>query len=142
MRLQLTPNPDALNRIVTETLAELIPAYGEKNTECNALKKVVADLNSKIKQVIKDEAKENTAIEIDGWKCTLTVTDEAQVNEDKLVEVLKKYDIPAVKTKEYVDADALEKLTYAGKLSEEVMLAIERCTTTTKKEVLRCTKAK
>ena len=34
------------------TLEELIPQYGEQNTQCNALKKVVADLNAKIKKAL------------------------------------------------------------------------------------------
>ena len=43
------------------TLNELILEYGPLNTECNTLKKTVADLNSKIKLAIHDAKKETRA---------------------------------------------------------------------------------
>ena len=86
-----------------QTLNELIPLYGEKNTECNALKKVVADLNSKIKSEIKRVKKENSDIEIDGWKCSLTVSGTEEFNEDRLIEFCKANKVNVIKKKEYVD---------------------------------------
>lgn len=125
-----------------KTLNELIPLYGEQNTQCNALKKVVTDLNGKIKTAIKEAHQENKDIVIEGWKCSLTVTEEPKMNEDKLLEVLKAHKIKAIKTKEYVDFDDLEKLIYAGKIDKEVLLEIDSCNEATKKETLRCTKVK
>ena len=101
------------------TLEQLIPMYGEQNTQCNALKKVVADLNTKIKNAIKTEDKANQDIVVDGWKCSLTVTEETKINEDKLLEVLKKYKVPVIKTQEYIDSDELERLIYKGEVRSE-----------------------
>lgn len=124
------------------TLAELIPLYGEQNTACNALKKVVSDLNSKIKTAIHDIQKENTDIEIEGWKCSLTVTEEATFNEDRLIEFAKKHKLKIVKTKEYIDEDALERLIYNGQISKELLIEMDKCKDVKTKETLRCVKLK
>lgn len=125
----------------TVTLEELIPAYGEQNTTCNALKKVVADLNTKVKAAIHSVNKENEDIIIDGWKCSLTVSEDSTLNEERVLEVAKKYKLKTiVKTKEYIDFDELEKLLYAGNVSKDILLELDACKDVTKKETLRCTK--
>ena len=124
------------------TLEELVPQYGEQNTQCNALKKVVADLNTKIKEVIHKSKQENKDIEINGWKCSLTVEDKKEMNEDRLLEFCKKHKLDCIKTKEYVDGDALEKLIYAGKISEKLIIEMDKCNDVKTKETLRCVKMK
>lgn len=124
------------------TLNELIPEYGQKNTECNALKKVVADLNSKIKLAVHEAKKENEDIIIDGWNCNLSVKEDTVLNEDRLLELAKKHKIDIIRTKEYIDFDALEKLIYKGDISKKVLLEMDSCKDSTTKETLRVTKAK
>lgn len=123
-------------------LDELITQYGEQNTQCNALKKVVADLNAKLKTAIKSLNQQNKDIEVNGWKCSLSVTEEKVMNEDRLLEFCKANKIKCIKTKEYVDADALEKLIYSGKISEELIIEMDKCNDVKTKETLRCSKAK
>jgi len=125
-----------------ETLKELIPVYGEQNTQCNALKKVVADLNTKIKEAIHKAKQENKDIEIEGWKCSLTVEEKKEMNEDKLLDFAKKHNLDVVRTKEYVDADLLEKLIYSGKLSTKLIAEMDKCNEVKIRETLRCTKIK
>ena len=124
------------------TLEELVPLYGEKNTECNALKKEVAELNSELKTAIKDAKQQNKDIKIGGWKCTLSVSEDVKINEDRLLLVLKTYEVPAVRTREYIDFDELERLIYAGSVSQDVLLEMDACNEKTTKDVLRCTKLK
>lgn len=124
------------------SLNDLIPLYGEKNTECNALKKVVTDLNAKIKSEIKRVKKENSDIIIDGWKCSLTISETYEFNEERLIEFCKANKISVVKKKEYVDFDALEKLIYSGKIPEEVIIEMDKCRDLKTKETLRCSKSK
>lgn len=124
------------------TLEELIPQYGEQNTQCNALKKVVADLNAKIKKAIHDAKQENKDIEIEGWKCSLTVEDKKTLNEDKLLEFAKKHNLDVIRTKEYVDPDLLEKLIYSGKLSNKLVAEMDKCNDIKVSETLRCTRVK
>lgn len=131
-----------LNESSSVTLAELIPLYGKQNTECNALKKTVAELNTKLKECIKKNNQSNKDIVIDGWKCSLTIEDKKVMNEDRLLEFCKKHKLDCIKTKEYVDSDELEKLMYAGKLSQKVIVEMDKCNDIQTKETLRCTKVK
>lgn len=131
-----------LNESSSVTLAELIPLYGKQNTECNALKKTVAELNTKLKECIKKNNQSNKDIVIDGWKCSLTIEDKKVMNEDRLLEFCKKHKLDCIKTKEYVDSDELEKLMYAGKLSQKVIVEMDKCNDVQPKETLRCTKVK
>ena len=125
-----------------QTLEELIPLYGEQNTACNALKKKVAELNTKIKTAIHEAKKENKDIEIEGWKCSLTVADASEFNEERLIEFCKQNKINVVKKREYVDMDALEKLIYNDKISKDVLIEMDKCKDTKTKETLRCVKLK
>lgn len=125
-----------------ETLEELIPKYGEQNTQCNALKKVVADLNARIKESIHNAKKENTDVVVSGWVCHLTVCDNSTLNEERLIEFAKKHQLDIVRTKECIDFDALESLIYKGKISDELLLEMDKCKDPATKEILRITKAK
>lgn len=141
---------DTAEEVKTETfestgdnyLNQLIANYGEQNSQLNSLKKTVADMNNELKTAIRISGYQNQSIVADGWKCKLSVTDDIVVNEEKLIEVLKAHNIDAIKVEEHVDSDALEKLVYADKLSEDILLEIDRCNTTVKKEKLTCTKVK
>ncbi len=124
------------------TLEELVPLYGEKNTKFNALKKEVAELNSELKTAIKNANQQNKDIKIGGWKCTLSVSEDVKVNEDRLLEVLKTHGVDVIRTREYIDFDALERLIYAGSVSQDVLLEMDACNEKTLKDVLRCTKLK
>jgi len=126
----------------TQTLEELIPIYGEQNTQCNALKKVVADLNSKIKKAIHEAKKENKDIVVEGWNCKLSVDDDPVMNEARLIEFAKKHKIDIIRIKEYIDFDALEKLIYGGDIPKEILLEMDSCKDANSKETLRVTKAK
>ncbi len=129
-------------KIETETLEDLVPLYGWKNSECNALKKLVAELNDKVKTAIKAVKQENKDIIIDGWKCSLTVSEVDKMNEDKLLEVCHTFNIPVIKQKEYVDFDELERLMYSNKIDQEAVLAMDACNEKSARETLRCTKVK
>lgn len=134
----------ARRKVVEEQpkLEDLIPLYGEQNIQCNALKKVVADLNSKIKEAIHSAGKENKDIMVGDWKCSLSVTDNSSMNEERLLEFVKAHNIDVVRTKEYVDSDALESLIYNGKIPEEILLEMDKCKDPAVKETLRVSKIK
>ena len=124
-------------------LFSLIPVYGDKNAQCNALKKEVSDLNNKIKlDMIQLNYLNDGGHVVDGWKCSLTTSDVSTMNEDQLIEVAKKNNINIVRTKECIDFDALESLIYEGKIPQDVLLEIEACKEVTLRETLRVTKVK
>lgn len=123
-------------------LEELIIEYGSQNAACNDLKKYVSELNSKVKSAIHEAEKVNQDIIVDGWKCTLSVSDTSTMNEARLIEFAKKHGLDIVRTKECIDFDALESLIYKGELSRDLILELDCCKDVSKKEVLRCTKMK
>ena len=125
-----------------QTLEELIPLYGEQNTQCNALKKAVSELNTKIKLAVHEAQKENEDVIVSGWKCKLSVDDNSTMNEARLLDVAKKHGIDIIRTKEYIDFDALEKLIYKGDISKEALLEIDSCKDAGTKETLRVVKIK
>lgn len=124
------------------TLEELIPLYGQQNTECNALTKQVKELNGKLKEAIKEQSKENQDIVVEGWKCKLTVEYKSDMNEERLLEFVKKNNIPVVKQKEYIDFDMLEDLIYKEQVPKDVVLEMNSCMDKNIKEVLRISKVK
>lgn len=124
------------------SLNDLIERYGEQNAECNALKKEVATLNSKLKETIKEYDKANEDIITDGWKCKLSITEDPVVNEPKLIQLAKDMNLDIVRTKEYIDFDALEKLIYTGSIPNDILLKIDECNEPKSKETLRVTKLK
>ena len=124
------------------TIEELVPLYGEQNTQCNALKKVVSDLNSKLKNAIKKAKQENKDIEVDGWKCSLSITENSDMNEERLLEFAKTHKLKIIKTKEYIDFDELERLIYAGKIPNDILVEMESCKDSSVRETLRINKLK
>lgn len=127
-----------------KTLTELITEYGIKNTECNALKKEVSNLNTNIKTIILNDKQENIDIDAGEWTCKLSVTASEDLNEDKVIEILKRYQIDGViKTKEYLDSDAFEKMIYAGQIDKEILAEINsKCKEVKTKETLYVKKSK
>ena len=127
-----------------KTLDELIPEYGEKNAQCNALKKEVTALNKNIKEVITEAKRTNEDIVSNGWICKLDVTEDSDLDEEKVLALLKKNKIKeVVKRKEYVDFDALEKLMYSGKLDNELIAEIHNtCMKPKVRETLYCKRVK
>lgn len=122
-------------------LENLIIEYGSKNIQCNALKKEVSTLNANLKDMILKANKENSDIEAGDWTCKLVVSQSEDLDEEKVIELLKQYNYPqideVVKTKEYLDFDALEKLIYAGDVDTDILADINsRCKTVKNRETL------
>ena len=114
-------------------LETLVNSYGEHNYEKNALKKVCDTENAEIKEIMtKENLKEFST---DTYTAKISVTEDDVMNEDAMLKVLKKdwskkygsMECPYIKTKEYVDMDVLESVMYAGELSKETMLELDKC---------------
>jgi len=125
-----------------QTLEEMIPIYGEINSQCNELTKRVNTLKADIKKAIKTAGKANKDIVIGGWKCSLAITDASDFNEARLIEFCKQNNIDVVRTKEYIDGAELERLMFNGSISKDIMLEMDKCKDKKEKETLRCVKAR
>lgn len=107
------------------TLEELIPAYGENNSELNSYKKICADENAQIKELMaKEKLKEKT---VDGWTASVRIKTTESFNEEKLLNIAKQLGLnDIIKTKEYVDTDVMEELIYNGTITQDMLLEIAK----------------
>lgn len=98
-------------------IASIIDSYGKNKDEEKGLKKYI-DEESKL---IKDYFSKNNLESFESEKYTAIVlnTTKTSLNDDLAIEILKANLKPeelktVIKTKEYIDEDALEKLSYNG----------------------------
>lgn len=126
-----------------KSLDELIPSYGEHKAAYDELDKIVKAENAEIKKLMNNKAGTKTA---GGYTISITVADIESVDEEKMCEKLT--DFPEahacgiIKTKEYVDADALETAIYKGLLPKEALAAIDSCRSSKPRVTLKVSKAK
>lgn len=124
-------------------LDSLIPQYFTVNSELTVIKNHRDKINTDIKDIMRDYVLPNYIA--DGYKATLSISDTVTMDEDILLDILHKHPTIAffcVKTKEYVDFDALESLIYKGEIGEDILLEMDKAKKTTTKETLRVTKVK
>ena len=107
-------------------LNALIDNYGIKKEELDLLKKDTDKLNTEIKQLMKEN--ELTDYSTKNYKAIYEIRKSESLDEDQVIEILKANGVKnVVKTKEYVDEDALEQAIYNGKLDQNVLKAINEC---------------
>lgn len=135
-RQKLNSEPENLEL----TLEDLVSLYGRENEQLKEQDKIVKELNSDIKQKLHEQdIKELTA---NGWKVSLVEQDRSTMNEDRLLDIAHQNGLDVVKTKEYIDYDALESLIYNGKVPQDVIQKIGDCKEVKIIETLRITKVK
>ena len=121
-----------------EKLQELIPHYQLNKSEMDSYKKVVDKDSKEIKMIMLES--QLPEFIVGDIKATCSVSEREDFIEEALIEKLKEMNVKnVIKTKEYVDMDALENAIYNGELN-----AAELASCQTKKEVvtLRVTKIK
>lgn len=124
-----------------QTLDELIPQYAFNKGELDSYTKICKDENEKIKAHL--IALGENEYSVGGYTVKRIVATKESMNEAKLLEVLRQNGIDEViKTKEYVDMDALEAYLYNNTPSVELARQLEGCRTTTETVQLRLSKTK
>ena len=98
-------------------LSKTIDEYKESKDRENALKKANNALSENIKSYMHEH--DMSSADSDKYTATLTKTDKESLNEDLAIEIIKEnlggaLLASVIKTKEYIDEDALEKLVYNG----------------------------
>lgn len=122
-------------------LDKLIPQYAMNKTEADAYKKLCDKENAQIKALMADL--DNPVYETGGYKATYSVSTRESMNEDKLLEIAHIYGISEiVKTKEYIDFDILEDAIYKGRISEDVLMEMNKAREVKEVVTLRVTKIK
>lgn len=98
-------------------LSMTIDKYKESKDKENSLKKINNELSENIKSYMHEH--NMTTANTDNYTATLSRKDGESLNEDLAIEIIKENLGGAllssvIKTKEYIDEDALEKLVYNG----------------------------
>ena len=110
-------------------LAEAIDRYAQNKSEKDKYDKLCKPDNDFIKSTM-IEAK-YTDFESDYNVAKVTAVDKGYTDEAKLINVIHSFNIPnslgIIKTKEYIDEDALESAIYNGEIPQEVMNEIVKC---------------
>ena len=129
-----------------QTLDQLIPQFGEKNETVKSLKKELDSIGTTIKEIMRDGIDKYPAGD---FIATYVVKVSNGMDEEYLLsqlqsEKLRKTadSLGLIKTKEYVDMDALENAIYHGKLDEETLDIIRSAQTTKEIPTLTVKKVK
>lgn len=123
-------------------LGELIEIYGLNKTEYDSYKELCDKENKEIKELMSSENLKN--YESENYKVSYSVSERTSFDEDKMIAVIKSYNLPdtlgLIKTREYIDEDALEASIYSGLIPDDVLEKIKGCMTTKEVETVRLTK--
>ena len=126
---------------MNEELEILIPQYAMNKSELDGYKKICDNENARIKELMLQL--ELNEAEAGGYVAKRTVSKRESMNEEMLLEIAHQYGIPEiVKTKEYIDFDALENAIYNGHISKEVLEVIGTARETKEVITLKVTKVK
>ncbi len=122
-------------------LDELIPQYAQNKAEMDSYKKICDSENAQIKALMAEL--DDPVYEAGGYKATYSVQERESMNEDILLDIAHHFGLSEiVKTKEYIDFDALEKAIYDGKISDDILLEMNKAKEVKEVVTLRVTKIK
>lgn len=106
-----------MSRMKILNIKQLIDDYKEAKDSEASYKKQAEELNKSIKDYLINNGVDTESS--DKWVAKITTSQKESLDEPKAIEILKSTLAPhllqeVVKTKEYIDEDALEKLVYNG----------------------------
>lgn len=131
-----------------ESLETLIPQYAQNKSELDSYKKICDDENKQIKDIMSVLNLEEK--EVGGWIAKYYVQKRESMNEDKVLDYIhadgvlyhKAEELGIIKTKEYIDYDALEKAIYNDELSKETLIELDNAKEVKLVPTLKLVKAK
>ena len=123
-------------------LSKEIDSYKENKDLENKLKKSNTEAGNRIKAYFNEKGITNASSE--KYTATVSTTTKSTLNEDLAIEIIKEnlggaLLASVIKTKEYIDEDALEKLVYNGDFD---VTKLEKAKIDTTIQTLRITKKK
>lgn len=126
---------------MTEQLDKLIPMYGTNNQASKEMKETLENQNKQIKSIM--ESLNLKTHEAGGWKATCSTSERETINEEMMLSILREHDdCGIIKTKEYIDFDALENAIYNGLISKEVLLELDKAKSSKTVVTLKVTKVR
>jgi hypothetical protein len=124
-----------------EQLEDLIRAFYFNDSQMKQYKMISDEEKAQIKDIMRDnEMKDFVVSDI---KANYIVSKKESMDEDKLLEILKKYGLTnCIKTVEVVDMDELENAIYHKEVPNSVLKKMDACRQTVTVESLRVSKVK
>ena len=108
-----------------EDLDVLIPQYASNKAEMDSYKKLCDKDNAKIKSIMKNFVVDK--YETKDYKASYIVSHRETINEEMLLEIAHNHGISEIiKTKEYIDFDALENALYNDRIPKDVVLEMDK----------------
>ena len=129
-------------------LDELVPQYALNKKELDSYKKLCEEENKSIKSIMQDLALQHYSA--GGYKITKTVQHRDRLNENILLSLFTSVpalvkvaeDCNLVKTRQYIDMDALEKAIYDDKFTIDELLELNAAKESKEVVTLRVSKVK
>ena len=124
--------------ITIKDLERMVSNYYMNKQDLDSYKELCDKENKEIKKVM--EELELDIHEFGDYKVTRTVSNRETINEDVLLDIVRSHNIPVIKTKEYVDMDALESLIYNNQIPKDILLQMDKARNCNEVVTLRVTK--
>ncbi len=119
-----------------QTLEDLIVSYYDNKKSCDNYKKICDGQNKEIKSIMGVDKHE-----FGDYKASVSETHKVKFDENQMMCILKANNITSViKTREYIDLDALEDLMYHGEIPANVTKLLGECKHEEITQTLRVTK--
>lgn len=130
----------------------LIPQYGINKSELDSYKKICDEENKQIKAIMANMP--DDTYEVDGWKAKYTIQRRESMNEDVLLSILCNTELiddstmamiaklGIIKTRTYIDFDALESAIYNHKIPNELLIEMDKAREIKEVETLKVTRIK
>lgn len=123
------------------TLDKLIPQYAANKREKDSYEKICNAENAEIKAIMRSFVVQKYTA--GGYNATYSIQNRETIDEEAMLEILKESGITnVVKTKEYIDFDALENVIYHNLIPDDVLQKLNTTKSVKRVEVLKITKAK
>ena len=114
---------------IYKELSEVIEHYGINKKVLDDYKKICDADNKAVKEMMADANLKN--YDSENYIAKITEVDKSYIDETKLIGVIHANNLPnslgIIKTKEYIDEDALESAIYNNLISDEVLSQIADC---------------
>lgn len=125
-----------------KTLDSLIPQYAANKREKDSYEKLCAAENAQIKSIMQNYVVQH--YEAGGYKAVYTIQRRESVDEEMLLDILKRNGEceGIIKTKEYIDFDALENAIYHDRIPEDILAQMAEATEVKEIPTLKITKIK
>ena len=107
-------------------LEKLIPVYYDNKQNLDFYKKECDAGNAEIKKIMAEQKIKD--YEVDGIVAKYIIQNKESMNEEALLKLLKEKGYTnVIKTKEYVDMDALEDALYHDTIDKDTIVAMDKC---------------